>query len=139
MSRIRSRDTKPEREVRSLLHAAGFRFRLHRKDLPGRPDIVLSKWHAVIDVRGCFWHAHSCHLFQQPRQNSGFWLPKLAGNRDRDRRNALRLTELGWRHLIIWECALRPPTKLSREVLIERLGAWIRDGPVSGEIEGGSA
>ena len=126
MSRIRSRDTKPEVQVRRLLHRAGFRYRLHRKDLPGSPDIVLPKWRAVIDVRGCYWHAHGCHLFQKPAQNSEFWQSKLQANVARDRRNAGRLKELGWRHLIIWECALRGRRKHEERELIAEIGQWIR-------------
>lgn len=134
MSRIRSRDTKPEIQVRRLLHAAGFRFRLHRKDLPGRPDIVLPKWKAVIDVRGCYWHAHGCHLFQQPKQNREFWSPKLAKNVDRDASNARKLTEAGWRHLIVWECALRGKHKTGETELSSQISRWIRGAEPAGSI-----
>lgn len=134
MSRIRSRDTKPELLIRSLLHRAGFRFRLHRKDLPGRPDIVLPKWRAVIDVRGCYWHAHGCHLFQKPQQNSEFWRSKLQANVDRDLRNALALERLGWRHLVIWECALRGKNKLGLDALDRTITEWIHSDRYLGEF-----
>ncbi len=126
MSRIRSRDTKPELEVRRLLHSSGFRYRLHRKELPGRPDIVLPKWRAVIDVRGCYWHAHGCHLFQKPQQNAEFWSAKLKSNVDRDTANSAALKQLGWRQLVIWECALRGPDKRSRDALRVNIAEWIR-------------
>lgn len=134
MSRIRSRDTAPEMHIRKLLHNAGFRFRLHRKDLPGRPDIVLPKWKAVIDVRGCYWHAHGCGLFQQPKQNSSFWSAKLTGNVRRDAANAEKLQKLGWRHLIIWECALRGRDRLDDPRLIERMSCWLRGSEDAGSI-----
>lgn len=134
MSRIRSRDTKPEMLIRSLLHKSGFRFRLHRKDLPGRPDIVLPKWLAVIDVRGCYWHAHGCHLFQKPQQNAEFWQTKLQANSARDFENADRLANLGWRHLIIWECSLRGKRKIEDRQLAGRIDHWLRAGEPSGVI-----
>jgi DNA mismatch endonuclease (patch repair protein) len=108
MSGIRGRDTAPERIVRSLLHRAGFRFRLHRRDLPGRPDIVMRRHRTVVFVHGCFWHAHSgCPLAKEPATNAEFWRAKLRANRERDRRAVERLLELGWRVAVIWECAVR--------------------------------
>lgn len=134
MSRIRSRDTKPEMQIRSLLHGAGLRFRLHRKDLPGRPDIVLPKWRAVIDVRGCYWHAHRCHLFQEPQQNSEFWQAKLQANAARDLRNADQLAKLGWRHLIVWECSLRGKRRIEDGELVTKIANWLRSGEPSSVI-----
>lgn len=96
MGRIRSRDTKPEIAVRSILHRLGYRFRLHRKDLPGQPDIVLPKHRKVILVQGCFWHGHTCRLASKPKSNEGYWSPKIAGNRARDARNTDALARQGW-------------------------------------------
>jgi len=108
MSRIRSKDTKPEMLVRKFLHAHGFRFRLHVKDLPGKPDIVLPKYKTVIFVHGCFWHGHdSCYLFKWPKSRSEFWYQKINKNIARDRTNQEKLLELGWRVLIWWECNIR--------------------------------
>jgi DNA mismatch endonuclease (patch repair protein) len=107
MSRIRSKDTKPELVVRSLLHRLGFRFRLHRKDLPGRPDIVLPKHKKVILVHGCFWHGHTCRLASKPKSNSGYWSAKIDANKARDQRNAELLRQAGWGVLELWECDIR--------------------------------
>ena len=107
MSRIRSRDTKPEVLVRSALHRLGFRFRLHCRDLPGCPDIVLRKYKSVIFVHGCFWHRHpdpNCRLARFPKSHLDFWIPKLEENRSRDERIWSKLNDLGWGILIIWEC-----------------------------------
>jgi len=105
MARIRSRDTKPELIVRSLLHRAGLRFSLRRKDLPGRPDIVLPKYRAVIFVHGCFWHRHpGCKVATLPKSRQDFWQAKFAANVARDERNQRRLVEAGWNVLVLWEC-----------------------------------
>ena len=105
MARITSRDTAPELAVRSMAHKMGFRFRLHRKDLPGRPDLVLPKHRLVIFVNGCFWHRHSgCANSIMPKTRTAFWRQKLNGNVERDRRNYQRLLAMGWRTLVIWEC-----------------------------------
>ena len=108
MSTIRGRDTKPEILVRRSLHAAGLRFRVHRHDLPGRPDLVLPKWNAAIFVHGCFWHAHArCRYFRLPATRPEFWCAKLRMNVARDEKVIARLVDLGWRVLVIWECAIR--------------------------------
>ena len=105
MSRIRSGNTLPERTVRSLLHGMGLRFRLHRRDLPGTPDIVLPGRRTVIFVHGCFWHHHAgCPDAATPRTRRAFWLSKFRDNRRRDSRNQRELTRLGWKVLTIWEC-----------------------------------
>ena len=106
MSRIKGRDTKPEIAVRSLLHRMGYRFRLQRKDLPGKPDIVLPKYKTAIFVHGCFWHAHGCKDSGIPKTNTGFWQKKLADNVQRDVRKQQQLLETGWRILVAWECQL---------------------------------
>lgn len=110
MSRIRHRDTKPEMMVRRLLHAMGFRYRLHDKRLPGSPDIVFASRKKAIFVHGCFWHRHpdaGCALARMPKSRLDFWRPKLEGNRTRDVRHQSELDALGWRYLIVWECELR--------------------------------
>ncbi len=110
MSRIRGKDTKPEMIVRSLVHQMGFRFRLHRKDLPGKPDLVLPRLRKVIQVHGCFWHMHRCRYGNVvPKTNSEFWQAKRQGNVDRDRRNQRLLKRQGWDQLVIWECWTREP------------------------------
>lgn len=104
MQQIRKTDTKPELIVRRLLHGLGFRFRLHRNDLPGTPDIVLPKHRTVIMVNGCFWHQHSCPLGKKPKSNLSYWLPKLRRNMVRDATNQKTLLEQGWNVVTIWEC-----------------------------------
>jgi len=105
MSKIRGKDTKPEKVVRSLLHSMGYRFRLHRKDLPGKPDIVLPKHNAIIFVHGCFWHHHEgCADGHYPKSNKSFWIDKINKTIERDKTSLKRLTELGWRTIVIWEC-----------------------------------
>lgn len=108
MASVRSRDTEPEVFVRRLLHQMGYRFRLHRSDLPGTPDIVLPKYRAVIFVHGCFWHGHSCPRGSRvPKSNRPYWLAKIDRNRKRDRRNLRELHCLGWKTQVIWECRLK--------------------------------
>ena len=115
MSRIRGGDTGPERRVRSLLHRLGFRFSLKRNDLPGRPDIVLTRYATAIFVNGCFWHRHKkCRNSVVPKTRQAFWLAKLNGNVERDRRNALALRQLGWNVITVWECEVGNEDKLSR-------------------------
>jgi DNA mismatch endonuclease (patch repair protein) len=105
MASVRSKNSKPEKEVRSLLHAEGYRFRIHRKDLPGNPDIVLVKYKKVIFVHGCFWHQHAgCPKAKRPKTRKKFWDKKLNENIDRDKRNLRELEELGWISHVIWEC-----------------------------------
>ena len=119
MSHIRSRGMRPERAVRSLVHRMGFRFRLHRRDLPGAPDLVLPRHKAIIFVHGCFWHWHpepECPIAGLPKSNLGYWLPKLTRTRERDDANRRALEARGWRVLTIWECALREPDAVADEV-----------------------
>ena len=111
MSRVKGKNTKPELHVRSLLHRAGFRFRLSSKEVQGKPDIVLPKYKAVILVHGCFWHGHDCYRFSWPKSNRGFWKKKIEGNRERDARYIKELNKAGWRVCIVWECALRGKCK----------------------------
>ena len=107
MSRIRSRNTKPEIKVRRWLHSMGYRFRLHRKDLPGTPDIILPKYQTVIFINGCFWHGHDCHLFKWPKTRPEFWRKKITSNKKRDEFNLRQLTDLGWNYVVLWECQLK--------------------------------
>ena len=123
MAAIRSANTKPEVRVRSALHALGFRFRLHRKDLPGRPDIVLPKYSTVIFVHGCFWHCHRCRYGSVvPATHAEFWAAKRQGNVARDRRNARALHRLGWRVLVVWECEVRNDAQAEARVARLRIG-----------------
>ena len=108
MSKIKGKDTKPEKFVRSLLHKMGYRFRLHRRDLPGNPDIVIPKYKKVIFVHGCFWHGHEeCNRAKRPGSNKAFWHEKLSKNIERDRQNYKKIKILGWDYLIIWQCEIK--------------------------------
>ena len=112
MSRVKSKNSKPELLVRQFLFSSGFRFRLHSKDLPGRPDIVLPKYKTVIFINGCFWHGHEdCKYSTLPETNREFWREKIFGNIDRDIANKTKLTELGWNVIEIWQCQLKPKKK----------------------------
>lgn len=107
MAGIRGKDTKPEMIVRSFLHRQGLRFRLHQRNLPGRPDLVLRRFCTVIFVHGCFWHRHrNCRFSYMPASNRQFWLRKFADNVERDKKKTVKLRRLGWRVLVAWECAL---------------------------------
>lgn len=123
MSDIRSKNTKPEILIRSALHAQGFRFRIQRKDLPGKPDIVLPKYKTIIFVHGCFWHRHpGCKYAYTPKSNVEFWKNKLEGNLVRDLRTKKTLEEMGWRVLIVWECEVKTLTEnvsLLRKMITE--------------------
>ena len=117
MSRIRSRDTRPERVVRSILHKMGRRFRLHRRDLPGTPDIVLPAIKTVIFVHGCFWHMHRCRFgLVKPKTRAEFWSAKRQANAERDRKSVAELRKAGWRVLIVWECQTRNLGRLAERV-----------------------
>ena len=113
MSKIRSKNTAPEILVRKHLHRLGYRFRLHDKKLPGKPDIVLKKHRTAIQVRGCFWHQHGCKFSNSPKSNTSYWLPKLEKNKERDKLNDKKIKKLGWKLIVIWECMIdRKLTKL---------------------------
>jgi DNA mismatch endonuclease (patch repair protein) len=117
MSRIRSKNTKPEKIVRSLLHLLGYRFRIHRKDLPGKPDIVLPKHKTVIFVHGCFWHRHKgCRRCTTPSTNREFWLNKFNRNVRNDKKNKIKLEKRGWEVCIIWECQTKDVKKLLKVI-----------------------
>jgi DNA mismatch endonuclease (patch repair protein) len=122
MSAIKGGNTGPERMVRTFLHGHGFRYGLHRKDLPGRPDLVLPKWGAVIFVHGCFWHYHQhCSFANMPVGNRDFWREKLLSNRKRDRTATALLREDGWRVAVVWDCALKANPKRT----LARLATWL--------------
>jgi DNA mismatch endonuclease, patch repair protein len=128
MSRIRGRDTKPEMILRRGLHALGLRFRLHSKNLPGKPDLVFPGHRAVILVHGCFWHWHGCPMFTWPATRPEFWREKIAGNRERDLVALERLRQAGWRVLVVWECALRGPGRRKAEDVLDSCEAFVRNG-----------
>ena len=119
MAAIRSKDTKPEMHVRRRVHAAGFRFRLHRRDLPGRPDLTFPRYRLAVFVHGCFWHGHECRRAHRPRTNTAYWGPKIAANMVRDQRNASSLTRDHWEVFIVRECTLDADTAR----LLRQLGA----------------
>jgi DNA mismatch endonuclease (patch repair protein) len=119
MSRIRGRDTGPELVIRRGLHARGYRYLLHNKDLPGRPDMVFSKRRAALFVHGCFWHGHDCQLFRMPATRADFWALKIATNRSRDVKVRAALEATGWRVLTVWECSLRGVGRWPRERVLD--------------------
>ena len=122
MSQIKGKNTKPEELVRKYLFAQGFRYRKNDKRFPGSPDIVLPKYKTVIFVNGCFWHKHEgCKYFVWPKNNDNFWKAKILGNSERDKKNYDKLTELGWKVLIVWECELK------KAVRDERLSALVSE------------
>lgn len=135
MASIRARDTKPELQVRRYLHSRGFRFRLVRKDLPGKPDIVLPKWQTVVFVHGCFWHGHVCCRYStMPKTRTEFWSAKIVANAARDAQAVDSLMNLGWRVVIVWECALRD----APDVTLVRIEEAIRSSVAVTEIRGPS-
>jgi DNA mismatch endonuclease (patch repair protein) len=136
MAGIRGADTKPELMIRKGLHAAGYRYRLHGKGLPGRPDIVLRKYNALVFVHGCFWHGHDCHLFKWPKSRPEFWREKIGGNRERDERNIMALLDQGWRIATVWECALKGKLRRDPGNVIEELADWLESDIEQLEIRG---
>ena len=136
MSSIRGKDTKPEIMVRKALFARGFRYRLHYKGLPSRPDMVFPKYRAVILVNGCFWHLHHCHLFKWPSTRPEFWKQKLEGNRSRDLRNLEALKEQGWRVFVIWECALKGRYRHDINHIADTAAAFLKSDVTFGQITG---
>lgn len=137
MAGIKSVNTKPEMQVRQLLHQAGFRYRLHERRLPGTPDIWLPRWKAVIEVNGCFWHGHMCHLFTWPRSHEAFWRGKIEANQKRDKSHLHELTALGIKSLTIWECALKGKKRHDQERLIKVISWWLHESACHGDISGG--
>jgi len=136
MSRIRGKDTKPEFQVRRICHRLGFRYRLHRKDLPGKPDLVFPKYNSVIFVNGCFWHGHDCHLFKLPGTRTGFWTEKIAGTVSRDKYQSAQLVDLGWRVMTVWECALKGKGRLETAEIGQRISGWLLSDDIFSELQG---
>lgn len=136
MSGIRGKDTKPELVIRRGLHALGFRYRLHDRQLPGRPDLVLPRWQAAIQIHGCFWHGHDCPLFRWPQTRQEFWRAKIGRNLERDREVNEALDRAGWRVLTVWECALKGPGRIGADATATRAAAWLRSDMRTGEIRG---
>jgi len=125
MAAIRSKDTGPEITIRKGLHAKGFRYRLHVKKLPGKPDMVFKSRNAVIQIHGCFWHGHDCALFKWPKSNSEFWHAKITANKIRDRKNIDALRKLGWRVLIVYECAIKNKPEKEINAIIEKIADFL--------------
>jgi DNA mismatch endonuclease (patch repair protein) len=117
MRRIRSKNTAPELLIRSLIFKSGYRYRLHRKDLPGTPDLVFPKLHKVIFINGCFWHQHKCKEAHIPKSNREYWLPKLEQNITRDKENCKKLRKMGWSVLVLWECKTENLNTLRRKII----------------------
>jgi DNA mismatch endonuclease (patch repair protein) len=129
MSGIRSKNTRPEIFLRKSLYALGYRYRLHAKNIPGKPDIVLPKYNALIEIYGCFWHGHGCHYFKSPSTNTRFWKNKNIENQRRDSRNLGKQMEAGWRCLVVWECAIRMTQRSSNTLDAVSLAAqWLTKG-----------
>jgi DNA mismatch endonuclease (patch repair protein) len=127
MSRIKNKDTKPELIVRRFLHKNGFRYRLHKKNLPGKPDIILKKYNAVIFVNGCFWHGHEgCRYFKLPKTKSEWWKQKILGTKERDRKARESLTKEGWKVITIFECELK---KEARDQTLRNLIKRLKEEP----------
>lgn len=128
MSRIKSKNTKPEMLLRRGLHGRGLRYRLHAVELPGKPDIVFPKYRTVIFVHGCFWHGHGCSLFKWPRTRASFWKTKISRNKERDREAQLALMRAGWRLILVWECALRGKFRRALQDILSDAETLVRYG-----------
>lgn len=137
MAGIKGKNTHPEMLLRSALHRRGFRFKLHDKSLPGKPDLVLPRYRAVINVHGCFWHGHQdCRYFRVPSTRTDFWIEKIEGNRIRDGLNCKMLVESGWRVMTVWECAIRHGSADKLEHSVELIANWLASGSKTSLIEG---
>ncbi len=137
MASISAKDTKPEIKIRHSLHRKGYRYRLHAKSLPGKPDLVFKKFNAVVFVNGCFWHGHNCPLFRMPSSNQSYWTHKIETNRKRDVKNNNQLHDLNWRILTIWECSMKGKDKLNFDLLILLIENWLMSDSQILEIRGG--
>lgn len=136
MSGIKAKNTKPEMIIRKALHAAGFRYRLHVRDLPGKPDLVFPKYKAVIFIHGCFWHGHECRYFKLPATRTEFWRDKINTNHSRDIRQQAQLRAAGWRVLVVWECVIRPNESMSKDMLIDYIRTWLIMGHCDSHLDG---
>ena len=139
MSGIKGKDTRPEMLLRSALHRHGFRFRLHYKGLPGKPDMVFPKYRAIILVNGCFWHGHNCHLFKWPKTRPEFWREKIRDNMTRDERNHATYRTRNWKTLVVWECALKGKARLSTTEILATMENWLQFDPQDAELTGSLA
>lgn len=137
MAAIRGKNTKPEIKLRQELFKRGFRFRLHRKDLPGKPDIVLPRYNAVILVQGCFWHGHEgCPMFRLPSSRTEFWSDKIDSNKARDEENIRKLIDHGWRVAQVWECSMKGKRRLETDILMGKVVGWLKSNDNLSFIEG---
>jgi len=136
MAGIRGKNTKPEVTLRKALHSMGYRFRLHHKDLPGRPDIVLPRYRAVILVDGCFWHGHTCKAFRLPNTRREFWETKINQNKIRDENVKQQLTVMGWRIARVWECTLRGKNTSEITAVSRVIGKWLEGSKPELELGG---
>lgn len=136
MAAIRGADTKPEMMIRRGLHARGFRFRLHDRKLPGRPDLIFPKYRAVLFVHGCFWHGHDCHFFKWPRTREEFWRGKIGTNVARDKASVAALHEAGWLVGVVWECALKGRQRRPSEDVLNAVSDWLTRGRGDLTLEG---
>ncbi len=134
MAAIKGKNTKPELDVRRALHARGFRFRLHRRDLPGNPDLVFPKLKAVIWVNGCFWHGHGCGAARVPLSRIDYWGPKIGRTKVRDAAAVAAISAMGWRSLTIWECSLRGKRSQGLESVVDMAAEWLAEGAETTEI-----
>ena len=125
MAAIRGSDTKPEMMIRRGLHARGFRFRLHDRKLPGRPDLIFPRHRAVLFVHGCFWHGHGCHLFKWPSTREDFWRQKIGANVARDEASTEALRQVGWRIGVVWECALKGRQRRPVDDMLNVVSYWL--------------
>ncbi|MCW8332041.1 very short patch repair endonuclease [Photobacterium sp. SDRW27] len=135
MRAIKSKDTKPEIQLRRALHKRGFRYRVAPKEMPGKPDLWLPRWNAAIFVHGCFWHVHECQLFRWPDTREEFWRKKLLSNRARDKAQLSELKKKNIRVLIVWECSLKGKNKLGPEMVAMLAETWLRSGSASAELD----
>ena len=136
MSGIRGRDTKPELLIRKGLHARGYRYRLHDRALPGKPDLAFPSRKAAIFIHGCFWHGHGCPLFRWPSTRAEWWRAKIEGNRTRDRAVRAELAGMGWRQLRVWECALKGRQRRDPDALLDLVAGWLEGCDPDRELGG---
>jgi len=138
MSRVGQKDTGPEMLLRSALHKQGLRYRLHDRRLPGSPDLVFPGFHAVVFVHGCYWHSHGCYRSTVPKTRREFWTKKFKDNKKRDKRNITSLLEIGWRVMVVWECALIGKNAMSAKKVAKQVCDWLHGEDAIGEITGSS-
>jgi len=136
MAAVRGKDTKPELLIRRGLHGLGYRYRLHAKDLPGKPDLVFPKYRAVIFIHGCFWHGHHCPLFRLPATRTEFWRDKISGNVARDDRALKALHEAGWRTGTVWECAVKGTGRRPLPEVLHQISEWLTAKQTAFDISG---